>query len=94
MIQEELDLQMLAIQGWRLGEGDEPEALLKGRWVVIEEDEDAGLFGGDEGTVTASVVGSPKYGNERVFLGFTADGTESPVECRLFENVDVLSADA
>jgi hypothetical protein len=82
---------MLVAAEWRDGE-DGREAVLKYRWGVIEEDEDEGLLEGDEGTVTASVVGSPKYGNERVWFGFTADGLDSPVECRPLENVDPLDA--
>lgn len=89
-IEAELEHHMLVAEEWRDGE-DGTEAVLKYRWGVIEEDEDAGLFEGDEGRVVASVVGAAKYGNERVSFGFVADGMDGPVECRPLDNVDPLT---
>jgi hypothetical protein len=53
-----------------------------GRFRVIEDDESYGLYAGDEGEVTANVVGSDKHGNRRLTLNFCPDdlddGNEVP----------------
>ena len=53
-----------------------------GRFRVIEEDEDRGLYADDEGELSACVVGAEKYGNQRVALSFTADGYDAGNDVR------------
>lgn len=48
---------------------------------VIEDDEDNGLFEGDEGFVIIGNVGSAEYRNERVMLAFLGDGFTDPNQC-------------
>jgi hypothetical protein len=45
-----------------------------GRARVVEDDEDHGLYGGDEGELEACVVGSEENRNQRVSLGLIIDG--------------------
>lgn len=89
LIEAELEKRMLVAAEWRDGE-DGREAVLKHRWYVTEEDEDNGLFEGDEGTVSACVVGSAKYRNTRVSFSFTPDGCDGGSDCIPLENVDAI----
>lgn len=47
---------------------------------VVEDNEEEGVFAGDEGFVLPCKVGAAAYGNERVMLAFLIDGFDSPVE--------------
>lgn len=47
---------------------------------VIEDDEDNGVYSGDEGYVILETVGSAEYHNERTWLGLLIDGYDSPVD--------------
>ena len=61
-----------------------------GRFRVLEDDDDQGLYADTEGFVEVSVVGAPEYNNERVALHFTEDGMDEPNgEIR---DLDVLEA--
>lgn len=43
-------------EGWKTGQ----------KIRALEDDEDEGIYAGDEGTLLIEVVGSPEYGNERI----------------------------
>lgn len=76
--ESQLELQDLKPQEWREDDGyaePRPVAVL-GRFRVIEDDESYGLYAGDEGEVTANVVGSSEYGNRRLTLNFCPDDLE------------------
>jgi hypothetical protein len=64
------------VRGWRDDEENGLTAEL-GRFRVIEDDEDRGLYVDDEGRLEACVVGAAEYGNQRVALSFTPDGYDS-----------------
>lgn len=60
---------------WR----DDPEngiTAVIGRYTVTEDDDEHGLYSGDEGELTACRVGAPEYGNVRVAFSFTTDGLD------------------
>jgi hypothetical protein len=62
-----------------------------GRWRVLVDDEDRGLFEGDEGELHAEVVGAPENHNERVHFGFKGDDFEEVgAEVVPFEDIDAL----
>lgn len=86
IIEEKLKHEMLAVDRFVDGE-DVREAILKHTWEVVEDDENAGLFEGDEGEVRASVVGAPEYGNERVTFSLHTEDHTDGVECRPLDNV-------
>ncbi len=75
MIERRLSREGWDAKSWREGE-DGLEAVI-GRFRVIEEVEDDGLYEGDEGELSACVVGSLKYHNESVAFGFTIDDYDS-----------------
>lgn len=82
MIQDACDKQAVPIKSWGQDEDyaePRPQAIL-GRASAITEDEDRGLYEGCEGELTASVVGAPEHGNERVYFGFMEDGSDCPIE--------------
>lgn len=56
--------------GWTYGE----------RARAIDDDEEHGVFAGDEGYMVPCQVGAAEHGNLRTALYFLADGTNSPVE--------------
>lgn len=64
-----------------------PEVLVNERWQVIEDDEDNGLFEGDEGQLFACVVGAPEYHNHHVSWGFMPDGMNCTSDCVPYDNV-------
>jgi hypothetical protein len=47
---------------------------------AIADDEDNGVFSGDEGYLILEMVGAPEYHNERVSLGLLAEGFSDPVD--------------
>lgn len=67
---------------WRRGEDGDDEVLV-GRFRLVDDvDDEAGPFAGEEGEVIVSVVGAAEYRNQRVYVGFVAEGTDSPGEVR------------
>jgi hypothetical protein len=85
MIEGALRVFGYSAREWRDGE-EGIEAVL-GRFRVLADDEREGVFEGDEGTLTACVVGSAYYGNRRVMFGFTPDGNDGADEVDL-DNMD------
>jgi hypothetical protein len=71
----------LTIREWKTGDDGGDIAVL-GRFEVIEDDEDAGLYSGDEGELSAEVVGAAQYGNQRVCFSFMAEGYDEGNEVR------------
>lgn len=45
-------------------------ARIAGTFTVLEDDDDAGLFAGDSGTLYASVAGAAQHGNQRAMFWF------------------------
>jgi hypothetical protein len=78
MIQTWLDGEGYTDVTWAVNEYGRDEVTV-GRFVVLEDHGNM-LFEGEEGVLRVSVVGAAKYQNERVYLGLTTDGTESPEE--------------
>lgn len=69
----------LTITGW--AETDDGETALLGRYLVSTPDYDAdGLYEGDEGVLSACVVGSTQYGNRGVSFSFTPEGYDGGVD--------------
>lgn len=87
LIEAQLASDGLVPAEWRTDEDGDLEAVL-GRWRVTDEDEDKGLYEGDEGTLTVSVVGAAEYNNEQVKYYFTPEGQTGGIECAPFDNVD------
>lgn len=87
LIEERLRSDGLHPDEWRNDEDGQIEAVL-GKWRVTDEDEDKGLYEGEEGTLTASVVGAPEHGNEQVKYHICLEDQEVGIECRPFENVE------
>lgn len=69
----DIDRPVAEYEGWHFGE----------RVRVIEDDEEAGAFEGDEGWLTLEMVGAPEHGNERVSAGFLGEGMADPIEISL-----------
>lgn len=65
--------QGFTVRGFRDDEENGLTAEL-GRFRVIEDDEDHGLYADDEGVLEACIVGSVEYRNQRVSLSFIPDG--------------------
>lgn len=89
-----------AMEGFGLQEGDATwddteDGLVAtlGRWRVITEDDERGLWDGDEGLVTAQIVGAAQYGNMRVCFTFTSDDLDpmSGPEIVPFDDVEQIS---
>ncbi len=56
---------------WQDGENG-TEAVMGGKWHAVEDDDERGLYAdGDDGVLSACVVGAPEFGNERVSITFT-----------------------
>lgn len=70
-IEKEMDNLGLAYAS--LDETEDGIVATFGRWLVIGENEDTGLYEGDRGVLSAQVVGAEKYGNVRVCWTFTPD---------------------
>lgn len=81
MITRAVDQHGYPVKEWR--EGDEGLEAALGRFRVTVDDDDQGLYEGDEGEVTACVVGAPEYENERVSFSFTSDEMESGMPVHL-----------
>lgn len=80
MIENAVNGMSLTIQDW--GEDEDGVRAELGRWYALDDGPQEMFFSGDEGVLIASVVGAQKYGNERVYFGFMADGTDVPQEVR------------
>jgi hypothetical protein len=82
MIDDALKRAGYEARSWGLDEDDDRVRADLGRFVALEDDEDEGIFEGDLGVLYASVVGAQRYGNERVWFGFMAEGTDVAVDVR------------
>lgn len=91
MIEERLHSDGLNADEWRVGDSERPEAVFQNTWEASEELDHGMVSVGEEGTLYASVVGAPEHGNERVAYHFLAEGTDVPVECRPFDDVQPLA---
>lgn len=80
MISRAVERHGYSVQEWREGE-DGLEGVL-GQFRVIEEDEDTGLYDGDEGDLIASVVGAAEYGNQRVSFALLMEDYDMANEVR------------
>lgn len=81
MIEQRCEREGLAIKSWETT--DDGETAVLGRFVVATgEYDDDGLYEGDEGVLTACVVGAEQYGNQRVLFSFTADGYDGGNDVR------------
>lgn len=89
MIEDYAEYTMLSIESWDEENENGLTALLSDRWVVVHDDEDRGLYEGDEGVLTLCVVGAEQYGNRRVSLSFVADDMDCGVE---IVDLDVLDS--
>lgn len=81
MIEDALKVYGLTAEKFETDEYGDLQAVVTGRWTVNEENEDQGLFEGDEGVLYVSVVGSEEHRNERPHYGFMAEGTDVQIEC-------------
>lgn len=78
------------VESWR--EGDDGLEGIIGRFRVTDnEDEDYGIFEGDEGELIACVVGAQEYHNERVMFNFKADGTDGGNEAHNLASLDPIT---
>lgn len=89
IIKARCDSDGFVIREWRTNEDDETEAVV-GRFVVIEDDEDMGLYEGDEGELVVSVVGAEEYNNQRAHFGLLVDDTDCPIEVRDVFNIEAI----
>jgi hypothetical protein len=90
MIEAAADSHGLTILGWDQGESG-LEAQL-GRYLVVSDDcEDDGLYEGDEGDLTACVVGAEEYRNQRVSFTLTTEDVEGGNEVRDLDVVEPVT---
>jgi hypothetical protein len=77
-------------ESWRASEENAGRAeAVVGRFRVLQDDDEAGLFADTEGVLTAVCVGSAERRNLRVAFGFLEDGMTADVEVR---DLDALEA--
>ena len=64
-----------------------------GRWFVVREDEERGLYEGDQGELSAQRVGGEEHGNVRLCVTFTPDDYDpfSGPEAVPFEDVEPVA---
>lgn len=75
-IEERLQAEGLTAQGW-VDDPDNGVTAKLGRYeVVSDDDEDYGFYSGDEGELSACVVGAAQYNNQRVCFTFILDGND------------------
>lgn len=74
------DRPVAELHGWHYGE----------RVRILEDDDEHGIFAGDEGWLIFEEVGAVEYHNLRVSAGFVPDGQDSGDEVSLdnLESVD------
>ena len=89
MIEAAVNGQGFSVKSW-VEDPDDGITGVLGRFQVIDEDEDRGIYDGDEGEVRACVVGSEKYRNQRVYFSFMTDGTDVGNELVDFSLVDPI----
>lgn len=78
---------------WKVNEDGELEAHV-GRWSVVIDDDDRGLYEGDTGIMFATVVGAPVHGNEHAQICFLSDEhDEGGEEIIPFEEVEPISSE-
>lgn len=77
MIEEATQSQGFPVKSWEQDEDDatRPTANL-GRFSASDDDDEAGIYGGTEGVVKASVVGAAEYNNERVAFYYYEEGMD------------------
>lgn len=81
MIEARCAQEGMTIAGWKVTEDGDTAVL--GRWsVATDEYEDDGLYLDDVGELTACVVGSEKFNNQRVCFAFTPEGYDTSDEVR------------
>lgn len=92
MIESHIQSTGYTVQEWRNDEDySVPRAVAYiGRFEIIEDDEDNGLYSGDEGDLTATVVGAAEYQNERVAFSFTPDGYDTGTDVPDLSLVDPI----
>lgn len=82
MIEDACKRQDFTIQEWDEEHENGLTAKL-GRYTVVTPDyEDDGLYEGDEGELTACVVGAEQYHNQRVSFSFIPDGCDAGPDVR------------
>lgn len=74
---EQINRPVAEHDGWHFGE----------RVRIIDDDDDKGVFAGDEGHVVIEKVGAPEYGNVRTCVAVLVDGTDAPTEVGL-DNIE------
>lgn len=82
MLERALARHGLEAESWIDRDADNdnrPTARISGRWNVVDDIEHEGLYEGDEGTLTATVVGAAEHGNEHVAFYFTLDGADEAI---------------
>lgn len=90
MIEERCKKEGLTITGWSMT--DDGESANLGRWAVTSnEDEDYCLYEGDEGELSACVVGAEQYHNRRVCFSFIAEGMDEGNEVHSLSMLDPVS---
>lgn len=90
MIETACKAQGLTIDGWQQDDDyaePRPEAVL-GEWSVVDDDESRGMYAGDTGTLTASVVGGVQYHNEQVKFFFTPEGMDGGEEVNPLDELE------
>ena len=76
---EEGRLMVAEYEGWKTGD----------KIRVLEDDEEEGVWEGNEGTLELEIVGSPDYGNERVSFAIVQDGVD-PLEVQP-DNIEAVT---
>lgn len=82
MIEARAEQDGLAIRGWDEAHENGLTAKLGTYRVTTDDYEDDGLYSGDEGELTACIVGAEQYGNRRVSFSFTMEGYDEGNEVR------------
>lgn len=61
---------MFTVERWAEDGEDGLTAHINGTFTVLDDDDEAGLCSGDSGKLSACVVGTAEYGNQRVMFWF------------------------
>lgn len=73
---------------WTMDEEERRERAALGRWRVMEDDEDRGLFANDEGELHATVVGAAQHHNEAAAFYLQLDYYDTAIRVTPFEDVE------